>query len=242
MTSSVHPLFKHRWLAMALLAVSQLAGAAENSDKARINQARAEADAALAAQEAECHKRFAVNSCLNEARRQHRSVVGPLREALLLQDEKQRKQRAVDRAERIRAKAESTSGATAAPTPSETASAPAIESRHSTPRPLIRPRLRSTGPTGDTPLADMPVSTPEPADPSTGVADVLATDPARTPKRHKPMPDPSAMQHSSDRLHEIEARRDSVLKRNAERAASKPPSAPLLVPAVPASPTASPVR
>ncbi|MDL2336635.1 MAG: hypothetical protein QFE16_02220 [Pseudomonadota bacterium] len=38
------------------------------------------------------------------------------------------------------------------------------------------------------------------------------------------------MKQSSDRMQEIEARRDSVLKRNAERAAKKPPSAPLPVP------------
>ncbi len=242
MNPSVPPRFTHRWLAMALLAISHVAGGAENSDKARINEVRAEADAVLVAQEAECHQRFAVNSCLLEARRQHRSVVGPLREELLLLDEKQRKQRAVDRAERIRAKAESSSGATVAPTPSVAASAPAIAAPHSAPGPLIRPRLRSIGPTGDMPSADMPVPIPDAASTSTGVADVMATDPARTPKRHKPMPDPSAMEHSSDRLREIEARRNSVLKRNAERAALKPPSAPLPVPAAPASPAVPPPR
>lgn len=223
------------WLAMALLLTGPSAWSSDASEKARINKARAEADANLAAQEAECRQRFVVNACLNEARQQHRAVVGPLKEELLVIDEKQRKQRAADRADRIRAKTESTSGVASAPVPSAAASAPAVETPRSASRPLIRPRLRSSGPSGDTPLAAMPAAVPVPASASSGVAEVMAADPVRSPKRLTPMPSPNALKESTDRARDIEARRESVLKRNAERAAKKPPSAPLPVPAAPAS-------
>ena len=223
------------WLAMALLLTGPSAWSSDASEKARINKARAEADANLAAQEAECRQRFVVNACLNEARQQHRAVVGPLKEELLVIDEKQRKQRAADRADRIRAKTESTSGVAPAPVPSAAASAPAVETPRSASRPLIRPRLRSSGPSGDTPLAAMPAAVPVPASASSGVAEVMAADPVRSPKRLTPMPSPNALKESTDRARDIEARRESVLKRNAERAAKTPPSAPLPVPAAPAS-------
>lgn len=224
------------WLvfAMLLTLMAHTAHASDASDKARINKAKADADATLAAQEAECRQRFVVNACLIEARKQHRAVVGPLKEELLLIDEKQRKQRAADRADRIRAKSEPSSGSSAAPAPSVAASAPAAAPR--SPRPLIRPRLRSLDtPPGDTPLADMPANVPEPAGSSTGVADVMAADPTRASKRLTPAPRPGALKASTDRAREIEQRRESVLKRNAERAAKKPLSAPLPVPAAAAS-------
>ena len=234
-TSRCLTCFRTTGLAIALLVLSNVAWSSDASEKARINKARAEADANLAAQEAECRQRFVVNACLNEARQQHRAVVGPLKEELLVIDEKQRKQRAADRADRIRAKTESTSGVAPAPVPSAAASAPAVETPRSASRPLIRPRLRSSGPSGDTPLAEMPAAVPVPASASSGVAEVMAADPVRSPKRLTPMPSPNALKESTDRARDIEARRESVLKRNAERAAKKPPSAPLPVPAAPAS-------
>lgn len=227
-----------RWLAIALLVIGPAAWAGDAAEKARIHKARVEADAALAAQEAECRQRFVVTSCLIEARKQHRLVIAPLREESLQIDEKQRKQRAADRAERIRAKTEAASGASA-DAPSAAASAPSTASSRATPRPLIRPRLRSVGPASATPLAEMPAALPEPPGASSGVAEVMAADPTRAPKRPKPAPNPNALQESTDRLREIEARRDSVLKRNAERAAKKPPAAPLPVPgALPAASSA----
>lgn len=230
------------WLAIALLAIGHAAWAGDAAEKARIHKARVEADAALAAQEAECRQRFVVTSCLIEVRKQHRLVVAPLREESLQIDEKQRKQRAADRAERIRAKTEAASGSTA-DAPAVAASASSTASPRSAPRPLIRPRLRSVGPASATPLAEMPAALPASPSASSGVAEVMAADPTRSPKRHTPTPNPNALKESTDRLHEIEARRDSVLKRNAERAAKKPPAAPLPVPgALPASPAASPAR
>ncbi|MDO9313795.1 MAG: hypothetical protein Q7T97_04525 [Burkholderiaceae bacterium] len=223
-----------RWLAISLLAVGHhLVWANDASEKARINNAKAEADAVLAAKEAECRQRFVVNACLIEARQQHRAVVQPLREELILLDEKQRKQRAADRTGRIRAKAESSSGvasdvvAPAAPI----VSAPVAAASRPAPRPLIRPRLRSFGPPSESPLGDMPAALPEaPPSTSAGAREGTTADAVHTHKRLTPMPNPNALKESNDRVREIEERRESVLKRNAEKAAKKPPAAPLPVP------------
>lgn len=234
----VHLHLGRRTLAMALLLAASGAWGSEASERARINKARAEADAVLAAQEAECRKRFAVTACLTDARKQHRAVVGPLREELLVLDEKQRRQRAADRAERVRAKAESASDATgwaATPAPGA-ASEPGVSS----PRPVVRPKLRSTGPASDEPLTEWPTDSPALAAEKSSVSASAVAGPAHSKKRLTPRPDPDALKKSSDRVREIEARRESVLKRNAERAAKKPNAAPLPVPAVvPAAPAAS---
>ena len=221
-----------RGLVILLLAVmsNQTAWSSDSSEKVRINKAKAEADEILAAQEAECRQRFVVNSCLIEARRQHRAVVQPLREELILLDEKQRKQRAADRSDRIRAKTESASGALdVAPRPAAGASVPGLAASRPAPRPLIRPRLRSLGPESESPLADMPAALPEPPSPTAG-AQSAPGDTQRARKRLTPMPNPNALKASTDRAREIEERRDRVLKRNAERAAKKPPAASLPAP------------
>jgi hypothetical protein len=236
-TSRCLTCFRTTGLAIALLVLSNVAWSSDASEKARINKARAEADATLAAQEAECRQRFVVNACLIEARQQHRAVVGPLKEELLVIEERRRKQRAAERAERIRAKAESAPSAGAAAASSVAAPAPSVASPRSAAPPLIRPRLRSSAPASEDPLADMPSAGPEPAAATSGVADVIAADPKRKSKRLTPMPDPNATKESADRAREIEARRESVLKRNAERAAKKAPSAPLPVPAAAGSQT-----
>jgi hypothetical protein len=220
-------------LAIVLLTMSaQPAMASDSSDKARINKAKAEADATLAAQEAECRQRFVVNACLIEARKQHRAVVGPLKEELLVIDERQRKQRAADRAERIRAKSEPASGAHDVSASAAGASQPPVASPRSAARSSIRPRLRSFGPdSASTPIAEMPAALPQPASAATGVGEVMTAESVRTRKRMTPMPKPNALKESTDRARAIEERRDSVLKRNAEKAAKKAPSAPLPVPA-----------
>ncbi len=228
--------FVTRSLAIALLAICQTTWASDASDKARINKARAEADATLAAQEAECRQRFVVNACLIEARRQHRSVVEPLREELILIDERQRKQRAADRADRVRAKTESAAtGMADTPAVSAAPAASALTPSASSRRPLVRAKIRSIAPESDELPAGIAASETEEAIDKPSDSSGAVTEPSRAPKRLTPPPDPNALQKSTERLREIEARRDSVLKRNAERAARKPPSAPLPVPGSPAA-------
>ncbi|MFM9915562.1 MAG: hypothetical protein ACKVOX_07130 [Rhizobacter sp.] len=228
------------WLVVALLAMCPMAWAGDySSEKARINKAKGEADAVLAAKEAECRLRFVVNACLIEARQQHRAVVQPLHEELILLDEKQRKQRAADRTERIRAKSDPSSGAADAPAmPVASASAPVTAASRPAPRPLIRPRLRSFGMPSESPLGDMPgaLSDPPPGT-AAGVMEGTSAGSVHTRKRLTPMPNANALKDSNDRAQEIDERRERVLMRNAEKAAKKPPSAPLPVPGAASSAT-----
>ena len=213
-------------IALTVLAAAQPAGAA-SGEKARINAARAQADATLAEQEAECRKRFVVTSCLIEARQQHRAVVEPLREELIRLDERQRRQRALDRAERLRARSEAAAGGATA------ADAAGSQSAESAPRSLIRPKLRSVEPVRQetSPAAPEPSAAPAP--------EPVVAAPPRPPTGApvKPM-DPAQFKASEERIREAEARREAVLRRNAERDAKKPPAAPLPIPAT--APAAQP--
>lgn len=210
-------------LALVSLVLSQLTLAATSDDKKRIAEARAKADADLAAQEAECRTRFAVTPCLIDAREKHRAIVDPLRRDELMIDERERRQRAADRLEHLSRKAEAAreaaSAAAAAPAPEESDSA----AKSGKPLLPIRPRLRSgsaSEPIASGDAASAP-STEPPAKPRR----------AHAPKRLTPAPDPQAVQRAEDRVRQAEERRARVLARNAERNAKKPPAAPLPVPA-----------
>lgn len=221
-------------LALVPLVLSQFSLAATSDDKKRIAEARAKADADLAAQEAECRTRFAVTPCLIDAREKHRAVVEPLRRDELMVDERERRQRAADRLERLSRKAdaarEAASAAAAVPVPERAESG----GRAGLPLLPIRPRLRSgsaSEPIAGVDAASAP-STEPPAAPRR----------AHAPKRLTPAPDPQAAQRAEDRVRQAEERRARVLARNAERNAKKPPAAPLPIPgdAVPASTPTSP--
>jgi hypothetical protein len=95
---------------------------------------------------------------------------------------------------------------------------------------MVRPKLRSIGPANEGLPAEESAEAPVVEIDKAGESASAVTEAVRSPRRLTPMPDPNAMKQSSDRMQEIEARRDSVLKRNAERAVKKPPSAPLPVP------------
>lgn len=210
-----------RWCVLALIALtlSPLAQAAASADKKRIAEARAKADADLAAQEAECKTRFAVTPCLLDARERHRAIVDPLRRDELTVDERERRQRAADRLGHLSRKAEAAREAA-----SVSASAPDA-SDVTTGKSLlpIRPRLRSGS-------ASEPVAGGDAA--SAPSAEPLAKPRrAHTSKRLTPAPDPQAAQRAEDRVRQAEERRARVLARNAERNAKKPPAAPLPVPA-----------
>lgn len=223
-------------LVAAMLACCQLAVATVSEDRKRIAEARANADADLAAEEAECQTRFAVTPCLLDAREKHRAIVDPLRRDQLTVDERERQQRATARREHLSRKAEAAREAASA-----AAAAPAVEASDTGPRttkPLlpIRPRLRSAE-----------VSSPEVAG-DTVSAPVIEPPAAKgrrahSSKRLTPAPDPNATQRAQDRVQQAEERRARVLARNAERKAKKPPAAPLPVPGASASAaTPSPVR
>lgn len=218
----------------ALALVSCVVGpstlAAAPDDKSRIAEARAKADADLAAAEAECKTRFAVTPCLIDAREKHRAIVEPLRRDELTIDERERRQRAADRLEHLNRKAEAAreaASAAAAASASEVSDSGAKSGKPLLP---IRPRLRSgsaSEPIAGGDAAAAP-SSDAPAKPRR----------AHASKRLTPAPDPQAAQRAEDRLRQAEEHRARVLARNAERNAKKPPAAPLPVPAG-AAPAAS---
>ena len=213
------------WTACALWVPNVALASSDDADRARISQARAEADAVLATKQAECRQRFAVNDCLLEVRKEHRAVVDPLRKELLLLDDKQRKQRAADRTERIRAKteAQSEAGSVVPPAASGAASFGAAEA---CPRAtMIRPKIRSMGPSASASEPAMPVETTAPvALPASAESDVPVT-------RKVVKTQPTGEGYQTLRVRQAEARRQSVLQKNAERDAKKPPAKPLPVPA-----------
>jgi len=231
LTASTRP-----WvLALVALAVSQFALAAASEDKKRIAEARAQADADLAMQEAECQTRFAVTPCLLDARERHRAIVEPLRRDELTIDERERKQRAADRLGRLSRKAEaareaaSVAAGTPAPELSDTGT------RTSKPLLPIRPRLRSgsaSEPLATGEAASAPSPEPPPAKPGR----------AHASKRLTPAPDPEAAQKAEERVRQAEERKARVLARNAERTAKKPQAVPLPVPGEPTATTPSPAR
>jgi colicin import membrane protein len=82
--------------ASALVALAQPAAPAEapptrDAERARINAERARLEAGFLAEDAECYKKFAVNSCLGKVNERRREVMGDLRrQELLLNDEERR--------------------------------------------------------------------------------------------------------------------------------------------------------
>lgn len=97
----------------ALLAITMAAfgsGAAaltaeeERDERERIRLERVAVDAVYVARERECRTRFAVTSCLDDAKRERRQALDRLRRQEALLDETRRKERAAKRMEEIRAK------------------------------------------------------------------------------------------------------------------------------------------
>lgn len=212
--SMLLPAMLGAWLVLA----ANVAWASDASERARISQARAEADAVLASKQTECQQRFAVNDCLLEARKEHRAAVDPLRKALLALDDKQRRQRGADRIERTRAKSEALSEAGSG----AASGVPAAGASGSSPRPAVRPRIRSVTPAG---AASAPIESPSPASAPLTVA------PDQPVSRKAVPPQPTGDGSKTERVRQAEARRQSVLQKNAERDAKKPPAKPLPVPA-----------
>jgi hypothetical protein len=233
------------WHAVAALSSLVLGGlcmgahaAPVNTERARIAQARAEADATLAKAEAECKQRFVVTSCLIDARRAHRATVEPLREESLLLDERERKQRAADRLDQVQgkalaaqARAASSASSTQPPTPSvDAASAPDV--------PGVRPKLRQAAMAADSNAeAGSAASNPERAADIGSGASAVPAGPAplgrtKSPsKRLTPAPDPAAAASAENKAAEARAHREEVERRNAERDAKRPPAKGLPVPA-----------
>jgi colicin import membrane protein len=66
-------------LLLALPALGNAQGSPESAELARINAQREHAEAEFAAQEKACYQRFAVNSCIETARKHRRDALAELR-------------------------------------------------------------------------------------------------------------------------------------------------------------------
>ena len=211
-------------LTMCLAVAHGVALASDSSERERISKAKSDADAKLAQKEQECQERFAVNDCLIAARKEHRAVVEPLRKQSLALDDKERKQRAAERNERIRAKTESASAAAAA---SAGSSADA---------PSVRPKIRSADSASASQFGASAVTMP--AASSVMPPLIMKTDKPITPKAQAPLP--GSEDYQTLRMRQAEERRAAVLKKNAERDASKPPAKSLPLPGTAASAASAP--
>ena len=95
------------WIALVLsVTLLTQAGATTPAvdERQRIASERAQVQAAYARRERECHERFMVSDCLEQARRERRESMERLRYQDVILDEAQRKQRAVQRMQNIRSK------------------------------------------------------------------------------------------------------------------------------------------
>ncbi|WP_280155621.1 hypothetical protein [Piscinibacter sp. XHJ-5] len=77
---------------------------AERAERDRIAAERAGVEATFGERERACRERFVVTSCLEDARRDRRQALENLRQQQVILDEAQRKQRAAQRMDDIRAK------------------------------------------------------------------------------------------------------------------------------------------
>jgi colicin import membrane protein len=227
----MNPWFRSSLITASALCVAMAHGAAlasDASERERINKAKSQADAKLAQKELECQERFAVTDCVLAARKEHRSVVEPLRKESLALDDKERKQRAAERTERLRTKAESASAAASANA--------AAASGSGSDAPSVRPKIRSAEAASASQSGASGVNMP--AASSVMPPLILKTDKPITPKAQAPQP--GSEDYQTLRVRQAEERRAAVLKKNAERDASKSPAKPLPVPGTAASGASAP--
>jgi colicin import membrane protein len=92
-------------LALASLATTTRATAADDAERASIAAERAAIDARYAARERECLQRFVVTSCVDDAKRERRIGLDALKARQLALDEARRRARTAERSAEIAAKA-----------------------------------------------------------------------------------------------------------------------------------------
>ena len=176
------------------------------AERQRIASARAAAEQRYAERERECRERFAVTACIDDARRERQATLGALRREQNLLEEGQRQARAAERRELLdeRAKAQAARA-------SEAAAAP--------------PRTPRTAPEQPHPRASAEArSAPAPHD--------VLKHPGQLPGGPRSAADEARSRAAYDAAQrEAETHRAEVEAKNAHRAASKKPAAPLPVPA-----------
>ena len=199
---------------LAAVSVRAVDAVTDEGERQRIAQERRQADADFSRRDQACRTRIVVNACLEEARKEYRDANERLRLQLWMLDESQRKRRAAERVDAIRAKVRA-----------EEAMRREMELQE-----RGRPQTRPVAAAAESRVAPKPVRVPAPpkvraAKPG---ADVRVATEAR--KRSA---------ESQSRREAAQAHREAVERRNASRAASgKVAAAPLPLP--PAASAAKP--
>lgn len=93
----------------AMLAIAQPVAPAEapptrDAERARISTDRARLEAGFLAEDAECYKKFAVNSCLGKVNERRREAMGDLRRQELLLNDEERRIRGADQIRKMEEK------------------------------------------------------------------------------------------------------------------------------------------
>jgi colicin import membrane protein len=187
------------WVGVLALAATASWGQASapasdaTQERLRIAAEKQQAEQRFEAARRECETRFAVSSCVDQARSERRRTLELLAARQAVLDDAHRRQRADERMRSIREKARQAD---------ERAAAPAASA-------VVRARRAPPAPRSPASAA------PEPR-------------PQVTPQEAAQRRD-----ERTQREQEAAQHRDAVLRRNAERDARKPPSAPLPVPSAP---------
>ena len=198
---------------IAILSIPVVAAAqSDSADRDRIARDRAGVEQAYLTQERECENRFAVTSCVEEARRVRRNALSELRRQATVLDEVQRKQRAEQRRKSIR----------------DNLARDEAEQRALAERGVREPRI-------------VPMERAAPA-PRPGAGAQQLTPPKRPePRASAPSvgasgPTSRALEIQNrdkyeSRQRDAQAHRQDVIRRNEEKAARREPAAPLPLPA-----------
>ncbi|HET7525106.1 MAG TPA: hypothetical protein VFK10_04115 [Burkholderiaceae bacterium] len=206
----MHGVWHHGWtmaiaMALALAAVAVRAADAEPpSDKARREQINAERAAAQARYEqaiAECERGFVVTSCVNQAKAERRAALDRLSREQMALDDAQRKRRAEQRRQQIAEKRAQ-----------QAQEAAAARDAASSPAPQVRTPRQPAAPASGAKAARR-------AEPHS--SDAAAATAAEATERAS---------DAQERRERAQAHEEAVRKRNAERAAQRPPAAPLPLP------------
>ena len=96
------------WVALIVAAAPADAFVNDGVERERLAGERAATEARFADQERACQERFAVTTCVQEAQRERRDSLTRLRGQQTQLDDEKRRQRAAERTESIRSKAEAT--------------------------------------------------------------------------------------------------------------------------------------
>ncbi len=195
---------------------AQSSDAAFRDERGRIARERADAEARFSERQRECRTRFIVTSCVEDAKRDRREVIARLRREQNALDEKQRKEKAAERTDLIRRKAESEAAREKSP-----------------------PEAARREPARQKPVRSAGASAPEAADRSVDAASA----PRRSAPKGPLLPsiEPRSAARSAEDVarsratfdaaqRAAAAHRAEVEARNAERAAKRKPAAPLPLP------------